>query len=137
GLDGMSVRRRRTRDGRRDSVGRSGGGTALAVVAFECVEGGDTALARLTGTWSGDRAHPADVTLVVSRPSGEERSFAAHVSVGLRTHLEGARWEVAFSLPVELAESRMSKFSLKTDAETIALPRPRPHRAPATAVERD
>jgi len=133
----MTVLKRRTRDSRTEAVEANGGGTALAVAAFEYVQVEDTALVRLTGTWSGDRGHPMDMALVASRSSGEQQSFPAHASAGSRIHLEGALWEVAFSVPTGLAESRLWKFSLRAGSETIELPPPRQHRAPAGAVEPD
>ena len=138
----MTVLKRRTRDSRTEAVEGNGGGAALAVAAFEYVQVEDTALVRLTGTWSGDRGHPVDMTLVISRPSGEEQSFPAlaDASMGPRTHLERAVWQVAFSAPVGLVEGHTSRFNLKADHETIELPRPQLHSgrlAPPAAGEPD
>src|SRR4051794_17159675 len=138
----MTVLKRRTRDAQTDTAERNGGGAALAVAAFEYVEVEDTALVRLTGTWSGDRGHPVDMTLVVSRPGGEEQSFPAmaDASMAPRAHLERAVWQVAFSAPVNLVESSASRFSLGGGREAIDLPQPRLHSgrlAPPAASEPD
>src|SRR4051794_14442337 len=110
----MTVLKRRTRDAQTDRAERNGGGAALAVAAFEYVEVEDTALVRLTGAWSGDRGHPLDMTLVIARRGGEEQSFPAmaDASMGPRTNLERAVWQVAFTAPVGLVESNSSRFRL-------------------------
>src|SRR3954453_2537581 len=124
----MTVLKRRTRDAQTDSAERNGRGAALAVAAFEYVRVEDTALVRLTGTWSGDRGHPVDMTLVVSR-AGEEQAFPAmaDASMGPRTNLERAVWQVPFSAPVGLVESASSRFKLRADRQTIDLPQPKLH----------
>src|SRR3954453_8128169 len=125
----MTVLKRRTRDAHTDTTERNGGGGALAVAAFEYVQVEDTALVRLSGTWSGGRGHPVDMTLVVTRGGGQEQAFPAMSdgSTGSRVKSERAVWQVAFTVPVGLVESRSSRFALHADGETIDLQRPRPH----------
>src|SRR3954470_23537473 len=125
----MTVLKRRTRDAHTDRAERNGGGGALAVAAFEYLAVEDTALVRLSGPWSGGRGHPVDMTLVVTRAGGEEQAFPAMAdgSTGSRVTSERAVWQVAFTLPVGLVESRSSRFALRADEETIELQRPRPH----------
>src|SRR3954449_11040792 len=132
----MTVLKRRTRDAHTDTTERNGGGGALAVAAFEYVQVEDTALVRLSGTWSGGRGHPVDMTLVVTRAGGEEQVFPAMSdgSTGSAVRSERAVWQVAFTVPVGLVESQSSRFALRADHETVELQRPRPH-APRPAEE--
>src|SRR4051812_9234007 len=125
----MTVLKRRTRDAHTETAGRNGGGGALAVAAFEYLEVEDTALVRLSGTWSGGRGHPVDMTLVVARAGGEGQAFPAMSdgSTGSRVKSERAVWQVAFTVPIGLVESRSSRFALHADGETIDLQPPRPH----------
>jgi chromosome segregation ATPase len=125
----MTVLKRRTRDAHTETAKRNGGGGALAVAAFEYLEVEDAALVRLSGTWSGGRGHPVDMTLVVTRAGGEGQAFPAMSdgSTGSRVKSERAVWQVAFTVPVGLVESRSSQFALHADGETIDLQRPRPH----------
>src|SRR3954470_23967619 len=134
----MTVLKRRTRDAHTETAGRNGGGGALAVAAFEYLEVEDTALVRLSGTWSGGRGHPVDMTLVVTRAGGEQQGFPAMAdgSTGSRVKSERAVWQVAFTLPVGLVESRASQFALRADGEAIDLQRPRPH-APRPVEEEE
>src|SRR3954447_15035245 len=102
----MTVLKRRTRDAHTETTERNGGGGALAVAAFEYVQVEDTALVRLSGTWSGGRGHPVDMTLVVARPGADEQSSPAMSdgSTGSRIKSERAVWQVAFTVPVGLVE---------------------------------
>src|SRR3954465_115105 len=103
----MTVLKRRTRDAHTDRAERNGGGGALAVAAFEYLAVEDTALVRLSGTWSGGGGHPVHMTLVGSRPGGEEQPFPAMAdgSTGSGVTAERSVWQVAFSAPVGLVES--------------------------------
>src|SRR4051812_50018470 len=90
----MTVLRRRTRDLHTDTAERNGGGGALAVAAFEYLQVEDTALVRLSGTWSGGRGHPVDMTLRVTRAGGPEETVPALSpgSAGSRGKSARARW---------------------------------------------
>src|SRR3954454_6993871 len=134
----MTVLKRRTRDAHTETAGRNGGGGALAVAAFEYLEVEDTALVRLSGTWSGGRGHPVDMTLVVTRAGGEGQAFPAMSdgSTGSRVKSERAVWQVAFTVPVGVVESMSSRFALHADGEIIELQRPRPH-TPRPAEEEE
>src|SRR4051812_698 len=133
----MTVLKRRTRDAHTDTAERNGGGGALAVAAFEYLEVEGTALVRLSGTWSGGRGHPVDMTLVVTR-AGDEQVFPAMAdgSTGSRVKSERAVWQVAFTLPVGVVESQSSRFALHADGEVIGLQRPRPHTPRPSEEER-
>src|SRR3954447_11729816 len=134
----MTVLKRRTRDAHTETAGRNGGGGALAVAAFEYLEVEDTALVRLSGTWSGARGHPVDMTLVVARAGGEGQAFPAMSdgSTGSRVKSERAVWQVAFTLPVGVVESQSSRFPPHAAGEGIGLPRPRPHTPRPSEEER-
>src|SRR3954452_9971032 len=125
----MTVLKRRTRDAQTDTAESNGGGGALAVAAFEYLEVEGTALVRLSGTWSGGRGHPGDMTLLVTRAGGEEKAFPAMAdgSTGSSVRSERAVWQGAFTVPVGLVESKSSRFALRADHETIELQRPLPH----------
>src|SRR4051794_15745288 len=125
----MTVLKRRTRDAHTDRAERNGGGGALAVAAFEYLAVEDTALVRLSGTWSAGRGHPVDMTLGVSRAGSEEQSFPAMADGSTSSGVKAERsvWQVAFNVPVGLAESRASHFTLHADGERIELGRPQPH----------
>src|SRR5437764_709944 len=109
----MTVLRRLTRDAHSETGERSHGGS-LAVAAFEYLAVEDTALVCLSGTWSGGRGHPVDMTLGVSRAGSEEQWFPAMADGSTSSGVKAERsvWQVAFSVPVGLVESRASRFTL-------------------------
>src|SRR3954449_5397785 len=85
-------RRRRSAPGEAPEVGapppvaaEAGSSSEFAVAAFEYVEVESTALARLTGTWSGDRGAPVDMRLVLTLPQGGERDEVEGLAEGART----------------------------------------------------
>src|SRR3954447_2255315 len=131
----MTVLKRRRRGGPADAAepGRPEeqphGGSEFAVAAFEFVEVEATVLARLTGTWSGDRGAPVDMALVLTLPEGERHEFEAlaETSAGARAHLERAVWQVTFVVPRWVLARRGVEFSLEADGRSIALPRPARH----------
>src|SRR4051812_18454820 len=90
-------------------------GSEFAVAAFEYVEIEATGVARLTGTWSGERGAPVDMQLVLTLPEGERHEFAAlaEASAGARAHLERAVWQVAFPVPRWALARRGVEFSLE------------------------
>src|SRR3954468_23548986 len=113
----MAVLKRRTRDAQTETAERNGRRGALAVAAFEYLEVEDTALVRLSGTWSGGRGHPVDMTLVVTRAGGEEQAFPAMSdgSTGSRVKSERAVWQAAITVPIGLVGSRASRVALQAD----------------------
>src|SRR5437868_8925303 len=99
----MTLLKRRVAGAQGEPAEHNGGGGSLSVAAFEYVEVEETAVVRLTGTWSG-RTRPADMALVVSREDGERESFPALADVSRRPHFDRGPWQVTFSAPVGIVE---------------------------------
>src|SRR3954452_8286597 len=134
----MTVLKRRRKGAQADEAGLvrhsdeellSHGGSEFAVAAFEFVEVEATVLARLTGTWSGDRSAPVDMQLVLTLPQGERHEFTAlaETSAGARVHLERAVWQATFMVPRWVLARRGVEFALEAAGGSIALPRPERH----------
>ncbi len=141
----MTVLKRRLRGDRLDGVGEAhdqAPASDIAVAAFEYVKVEDTALARLTGTWSAERDAPVDMVLSVEPPTGGRQEFSgtAKSSARARAHLERTLWQVTFTIPVALIHEPAQSVHLEAEGRSLTLPRPELHetaspRDPAGAAE--
>jgi hypothetical protein len=107
----------------------------LNVTTFSYLEIEATALARVEGSWTGDRLPPRDLMLVI-RADGGRHAAEQIVDPASGGAVERGAWRAAFSVPLHLVEAPSAWFSLAADGLSLPLGRPVRHE-PAAAIPRE